>query len=304
MEIVISSEAGAGERLDRWLSQQLPDVSRARLQQGVTAGWVRRNGQPCKAKDILKVGDLLAVELPAIQATDLVPEAMDLVVIFEDTHLLVLDKPQGLVVHPSAGHSTHTLVHGLLAHCQDLSGINGIERPGIVHRLDKDTSGLLIIAKHDQSHHHLQAQIQAKTALRAYLAVVHGSPRQDAGQVDAPLGRHPVHRQKMAVIPEGRVARTHWQVLERLGNFSLMRFQLETGRTHQIRVHSLHMGHPVVGDPLYSQGKSPVNLPGQALHAYFLQFSHPVTGAVLTFQSSPPAPFLKLLRVLGAHYQP
>ncbi|WP_287130930.1 RluA family pseudouridine synthase [Candidatus Cyanaurora vandensis] len=292
-------EDGTSERLDRWLAQQMPEFSRARLQQLIAQGQVLRNGQGCKGKDPLRPGDEVQVEVPATLPLGLAAEAMDLQVIFEDAHLIVLNKPQGLVVHPSPGHSTHTLVNGLLAHCTDLSGINGVERPGIVHRLDKDTSGLLVVAKHDQAHRHLQAQIQAKTARREYWGVVHGSPRAEAGTVDAPLGRHPVHRQKMAVVPEGRPARTHWRVLERLGNFSLLHFGLETGRTHQIRVHSLQLGHPVVGDPLYSQGKTPVKLVGQALHAHYLSFVHPVSGESLAFQTAPPALFMKLLRVLG-----
>jgi 23S rRNA pseudouridine1911/1915/1917 synthase len=292
--------AEGGERLDRWLALQLPQFSRSRLQTLIQSGFVQHNGTPCRAKDPVQTGDTVRITVPASTPSELIAQPMDLALVYEDAHLLVLNKPVGLVVHPSAGHTTHTLVHGLLAHCPELSGINGIERPGIVHRLDKDTSGLMVVAKHDQAHSHLQAQIQAKTAQREYLGVVHGYPKGDTGTVDAPLGRHPVHRLKMAVVPDGRAARTHWRVMERLGNFSLVHFQLETGRTHQIRVHSQHIGHPIVGDPLYSQGKSPVNLPGQALHAWRLSFIHPVSQAELRFQVAPPATFLKLLRILGS----
>ncbi|WP_218079450.1 RluA family pseudouridine synthase [Anthocerotibacter panamensis] len=291
----------AGQRLDRWLSMQLTDFSRARVQELIAQGLVRYNGQECRAKDQVKPGAEVQVQVPALVPLNLEAEAMDLKVVFEDEHLLVLDKPVGLVVHPAPGHSVGTLVHGLLAHCPDLSGINGVERPGIVHRLDKDTSGLMVVAKHDRAHQSLQTQIQQKTAQREYLGVVHGSPRAEEGLVDAPIGRHPVHRQRMAVVPHGRDARTHWQVLERLGHFSLLHFRLETGRTHQIRVHALHLGHPIAGDPLYSQGKTPIKLTGQALHAYRLSFVHPITGHPLCFQTPPPAQFQKLLRVLGSH---
>ncbi len=301
LALIVTTEA-QGERLDRWLAHALPQFSRTRIQTLIAGGQIQRNGQPCRPKDPVQTGDQVIVLVPATKPLDLTAETMDLNVVYEDAHLIVLNKPVGLVVHPSPGHDTHTLVHGLLAHCQDLSGLNGIERPGIVHRLDKDTSGLIVIAKHDQAHRHLQAQIQAKTAQREYLGVIHGQPKTDVGHIDAPIGRHPVQRLKMVVVADGRVARTHWQVLERLSNFSLLHFQLETGRTHQIRVHAQSMGHPIVGDTLYSQGKSPVKLPGQALHAWRLAFSHPMSGEILQFQVMPPPTMLKLLRVLGSKF--
>jgi 23S rRNA pseudouridine1911/1915/1917 synthase len=222
-------------------------------------------------------------------------------ILYEDEDLLVLNKPRGLVVHPAPGHASGTLVHALLAHCPHLSGINGELRPGIVHRLDKDTTGALVIAKHDQAHQHLQAQIQAKTARRIYLGVVFGRPAQSQGTISAPIGRHPVDRQKMAVLPpgQGRAAVTHWQVLERLGNYTLMQFELETGRTHQIRVHAAHLHLPIVGDPLYTRSKtSPVKLSGQALHAWKLSFVHPRTGQPLQFTAPLPEEFERLLRQL------
>lgn len=216
--------------------------------------------------------------------------------------MLILNKPAGLVVHPAPGHAAGTLVNALLAHCPSLPGIGGVQRPGIVHRLDKDTTGAIAIAKTEQAHHHLQAQLKAKTARREYLAVVYGAPTSENGTINLPIGRHPVERKKMAIVPEekgGRRAVTHWQVQERLGNYTLMLFQLETGRTHQIRVHSTQIGHPIVGDPLYGSGRSiGVNLTGQALHAWRLTLQHPVSQAWIQVTATLPANFITLLEVL------
>jgi 23S rRNA pseudouridine1911/1915/1917 synthase len=296
------TEKQQGLRLDRGLAEQLPELSRSRLQQLIRQGQVWLNGQPCRDKDRpLQAGDEVEVRIPPATPTALQPEPIPLDILYEDDDLLVINKPRGLVVHPAPGHASGTLVHALLAHCPHLSGINGELRPGIVHRLDKDTTGALVIAKHDQAHQHLQAQIQAKTARRIYLGVVFGRPAQSQGTVSAPIGRHPVDRQKMAVLTpgQGRVAVTHWQVLERLGNYTLMQFELETGRTHQIRVHAAHLRLPIVGDPLYTQSKtSPVKLSGQALHAWKLSFVHPRTGQPLQFTAPLPEEFERLLRQL------
>lgn len=296
------TEKQQGLRLDRGLAEQLPELSRSRLQQLIRQGQVWLNGKPCRDKDRpLQAGDEVEVRIPPATPTALQPEPIPLDILYEDDDLLVINKPRGLVVHPAPGHASGTLVHALLAHCPHLSGINGELRPGIVHRLDKDTTGALVIAKHDQAHQHLQAQIQAKTARRIYLGVVFGRPAQSQGTVSAPIGRHPVDRQKMAVLTpgQGRVAVTHWQVLERLGNYTLMQFELETGRTHQIRVHAAHMRLPIVGDPLYTQSKtSPVKLGGQALHAWKLSFVHPRTGQPLQFTAPLPEEFERLLRQL------
>jgi 23S rRNA pseudouridine1911/1915/1917 synthase len=299
---VTATEKQQGLRLDRGLAEQLPDLSRSRLQQLIRQGQVWLNGQPCLDKDRpLQAGDQIEVRIPPATPTSLQPEPIPLDILYEDEDLLVLNKPRGLVVHPAPGHASGTLVHALLAHCPHLSGINGELRPGIVHRLDKDTTGALVIAKHDQAHQHLQAQIQAKTARRIYLGVVFGRPAQSQGTISAPIGRHPVDRQKMAVLPlgQGRAAVTHWQVLERLGNYTLMQFELETGRTHQIRVHAAHLHLPIVGDPLYTRSKtSPVKLSGQALHAWKLSFVHPRTGQPLQFTAPLPEEFERLLRQL------
>lgn len=292
------------DRLDRYLADQLPDLSRARAQKLIEQGQVWLNGQPCTSKKAtVQSGDTIHLEIPAAEPLQLVAESIPLDILYEDEHLIILNKPIGLVVHPAPGHADGTLVNALLAHCGDnLAGIGGVQRPGIVHRLDKDTSGAIAIAKTDQAHQQLQAQFKAKTARREYLAVVYGAPAQSSGTIDAPIGRHLVDRKKMAVVPEergGRRAVTHWQIEERLGNYTLMRFQLETGRTHQIRVHSAHIGHPVVGDPVYGAGRSVgVNLTGQALHAYKLRLQHPVTQDWIEVTAEPPEEFVKLVEVL------
>ncbi|MCJ2542669.1 RluA family pseudouridine synthase [Synechococcus bigranulatus str. 'Rupite'] len=295
-------ETQQGSRLDRSLAEYWSDLSRSRLQRLIREGQVWLNGNPCLDKNrTLQAGDQIEVRIPAATPLTLQPEWIPLEILYEDADLIVINKPRDLVVHPAPGHSSGTLVHALLAHCPNLSGINGAQRPGIVHRLDKDTTGALVIAKQDQAHQHLQAQIQAKTARRIYLGVVLGRPAQSHGTLSAPIGRHPVDRQKMAVVepPKGRAAVTHWQVLERLGNYSLMQFELETGRTHQIRVHAAHLRLPIVGDPLYTQSKSsPVKLRGQALHAWKLSFVHPRSGQPMQFTAPLPEEFERLLRQL------
>ena len=292
-----------GDRLDLWLSTQLPDISRSRLQKLIEEGNVELNGSVCNSKKIkVQKGDRLKLTIPTPQPLDLQPEAIPLDVLYEDEHLIIINKTANLVVHPAPGHETGTLVHALLYHCQNLAGIGGVQRPGIVHRLDKDTTGAIVVAKTDFAHQHLQAQIKAKTARREYWGIVYGSPTNTEATINLPVGRHRVDRQKMAVVPVekgGREAVTHWQVLERLGNYSLLEFILGTGRTHQIRVHCSHSGHPIVGDPLYSSGRSlGVNLTGQALHARKLSLQHPVSGKLIEAIAPLPAEFTKLLTVL------
>ncbi|MBD2057707.1 RluA family pseudouridine synthase [Oculatella sp. FACHB-28] len=295
------------ERLDRYLAEQLPDLSRSRLQKLIEQGQVWVNGQVCTSKKaVVKRGDRISLTIPKAQPPDLQAEDIPLDILYEDEHLLILNKPSGLVVHPAPGHEAGTLVNALLAHCGELPGIGGVQRPGIVHRLDKDTSGAIAIAKTDQAHQHLQAQFKAKTARREYLAIVFGAPAAESGTVDLPIGRHPVDRKKMAIVPEekgGRRAVTHWIVKDRLGNYTLMQFQLETGRTHQIRVHTAQMGHPIVGDPVYGSGRSVgVNLEGQALHAWKLRLQHPVSGEWIEAIAPPPETFTVLLRVLKRRF--
>lgn len=294
----------ATDRLDRYLAEHLPDLSRSRLQKLIEQGQVQVNGTLCTSKKaIVQTGDSVCITVPAAEPMALQPEDIPLDILYEDDFLIILNKPIGLVVHPAPGHEGGTLVNALLAYCGDnLAGIGGVQRPGIVHRLDKDTSGAIAIAKTDRAHQHLQAQFKAKTARRDYLAVVYGAPTTLTGTIDAPIGRHPIDRKKMAIVPEekgGRRAITHWQVEERLGNYTLIRFQLETGRTHQIRVHSASIGHPVVGDPVYGSGRSiGVNLTGQALHAWKLRLQHPITDAWIEAIADPPSEFTTLLEVL------
>lgn len=291
------------QRLDRYLSEEIPDLSRSRVQQLIEHGHVQLNEQVCTSKKInLQVGDRISLEIPAVQPLQLVAEDIPLDILYEDEQLLILNKPAGLVVHPAPGHANGTLVNALLAHCPNLPGIGGVQRPGIVHRLDKDTTGAIAIAKTDIAYQHLQAQLQAKTARREYLGVVYGAPKTESGTVDLPIGRHPQDRKKMAIVSVeqgGRTAITHWQVKERLSNYTLIHFQLETGRTHQIRVHSAKIGHPIVGDPVYGSGRSVgVNLPGQALHAWQLKLQHPISGDWVEVTAPLPQTFTKLLEIL------
>ena len=292
-----------GLRLDLWLCQQLPDLSRSRLQKLISQGFLQINSQVCRSKKAaVKTGDRLSLTIPPTQPLDLQPEPIPLDILYEDDALIIVNKPAGLVVHPAPGHERGTLVNALLSHCRDLAGIGGVERPGIVHRLDKDTSGAMVVAKTDFAHQHLQAQIKAKTAIRQYLGVVYGAPASTEGTIDLPMGRHPVHRQKMAVVPltkGGRKALTYWEVIERLGNYTLIQFRLFTGRTHQIRVHSSYMGHPLVGDTVYSSGRFVgVNLSGQTLHARRLCLEHPVSGKEIEAIAPLPTDFSKLLAFL------
>ena len=291
-----------GKRLDAYLSEEVLELSRSRIQRLIEQEQVQVNEAICTSKKVaVQPGDRIQITIPDAAPLDLQPEDIPLDVLYEDQHFLILNKPVGLVVHPAPGHANGTLVNALLAHCGTLAGIGGVQRPGIVHRLDKDTSGALAIAKTDQAHQNLQQQFQAKTARRSYLAVVYGAPP-NSGTIDQPIGRHRVDRKKMAITPEaegGRRAVTHWRVKERLGNYTLMNFDLETGRTHQIRVHAAHMGHPIVGDSVYGAGRAiGVNLVGQALHAWRLQVQHPISGETIEVVAPPPRSFTTLVEVL------
>jgi 23S rRNA pseudouridine1911/1915/1917 synthase len=303
MELIVEASDAADPRLDVWLTNQLPEFSRARLQKLIAQGQIQVAQRICTDKQYrLKSGDRVCVSIPPPDRLELIPEAMPLDILYEDEQLLIIDKPAGMVVHPSAGHDTGTLVHALLAHCP-LSSIGGVQRPGIVHRLDKDTTGAIVVAKTDFAHQHLQQQLQAKTARRVYLGVVYGAPKTDSGTIDLPIGRHPVDRQKQAIVAidrGGKAAVTHWQMQERFKGFSLIEFRLETGRTHQIRVHTTQMGHPVVGDPVYGAGRASVGvkLPGQSLHARQLELIHPVTGELISVTAPLPERLRTLLQVL------
>ena len=294
-------------RLDRWLVAQRPEQSRARIQKFIDAGYVRVNGVTGKAKTPLRQSDTVELWMPPPEPLPyLMPQEIPLDVLFEDEHLIVLNKPAGLTVHPAPGNKDGTLVNGLLHHCPDLPGISGKLRPGIVHRLDKDTTGCIVVAKSQEALVKLQVQIQKRIASREYLAVVHGVPAAEHGTIVGAIGRHPADRKKYAVVHDdsGRHACTHWTLLERLGDYSLMRFKLDTGRTHQIRVHCAHIGHPIVGDPVYSRcRKLPLALPGQVLHAFQLGLDHPISRERMLFEAPLPEVFNKLLAVLRRRTQ-
>jgi len=269
----------------------------------IADGHILLNRQVCNSKKLKVVpGDILEILIPEPAKLDLTPENIPLDILYEDEHLIIVNKPTGMVVHPAPGHFTGTLVHALLYHCDRLAGIGGVERPGIVHRIDKDTTGAIVVAKSDIAHQSLQAQIKAKTARREYWGIIFGSFAQTKGKIDLPIGRHKRDRKKMAIIATdhgGREAVTHWQTLERIGNYSLMQFLLETGRTHQIRVHCSHQGHPLLGDQTYGANRSlKVNLSGQALHARKLSLFHPVSGNLIEAIAPLPQEFEKLLTVL------
>lgn len=288
-----------GIRLDRFLAEALTDTSRSYLQKLITQGKVWINHQVCSDKHrLIHPQDTITIDFPPTQSYALTPQPLPLDLLYEDTEIIVVNKPAGLVVHPAVGHQDTTLVHALLFHCDQLSGINGIERPGIVHRLDKDTSGVMVVAKTDRAHQSIQLQIQAKTARRCYLGIVAGIPKTAGGTITTYIGRHPHDRQKMAVLPQGRIAITHWQLLAQGKQSALLQFDLETGRTHQIRVHCAYMGHGIINDPLYGKPHATPYLPGQALHAWQLQLQHPTTGEQMTFTAPLSEGFQGLLRHL------
>jgi 23S rRNA pseudouridine1911/1915/1917 synthase len=289
----------AGARLDRWLAESLPDLSRSRIQHLITERHVTVNGVAAKASHRLHGGETVRIDVPPPPPEELLPEAIALTVLYEDEHVLVVDKPPGMVVHPGAGNATGTLAAAVLAHAPAIAGVGGPRRPGVVHRLDKDTSGVLVIAKTPLAYEALTAQLGARSVTRRYLAVVHGRVGLASGVVDAPLGRDPHHRQRMAVRPSGKGKRavTHYRVLERFAHFTYLELRLETGRTHQIRVHLASLGHPVVGDPIYgrSRGKVPVSSEGLALHAATLAFLHPISQKRMEFTAELPPRFVRLL---------
>lgn len=298
----------AGMRLDVYLAgQEALGLSRSHLQRLIEDGRVQVGGRSEKARYRVQSGDRVTVEVPEPTVLEVVPEPIPLNVVYEDGDLLVVNKPRGMVVHPAPGNLTGTLVNALLYHCHDLSGINGVLRPGIVHRLDKDTTGLLVVAKNDAAHQSLAHQIKERHVHRQYLAVVHGHPRVESGTVDAPIGRHPVDRQRMAVEPKhGKHAVTHFHVLARYsdprrGPFAEVACRLETGRTHQIRVHMAYIGHPVACDVVYGPHRPAFGVTGQLLHARRLEFTHPRTGEHVAFEAPPPSDMQAVLDGLAPY---
>ena len=289
-----------GTRIDVFLAENMENLSRSGVQKLIDAGEITLNGGKTKANYKLREKDVMDVVVPEAKEVEILPEDIPLDILYEDADVIVVNKPQGMVVHPAPGHTSGTLVNALLFHCgEELSGINGEKRPGIVHRIDKDTSGVLMIAKNDMAHQSLAAQLAEHSITRKYNAVVYNGFPEDEGTVDKPIGRNPQDRKKMAVTEKhSRHAVTHYRVIERMEKFTLIEAQLETGRTHQIRVHMTYIGHPLLGDPVYGPKKQPIALEGQALHARVLGFIHPRTGEYMEFEAPLPPHFEALLERL------
>lgn len=294
-ETLVVLEDMEGERLDSFVAEVLVDLSRSTVQNLIKAGQVRVDGKKVRPSYRVGQGQQVEVELPVPQPVEITPENIPLTIIYQDQDLAVIDKPKGMVVHPAHGNWEHTLVNALLYHIKDLSGINGELRPGIVHRLDKDTSGVMVVAKNDVAHRGLAEQIKEHHIKREYIALVHGVIKENLGTIDAPIGRSKLDRKKMAVVKNGRPALSNYEVLRRFGNYSLLRVSLMTGRTHQIRVHFAHIKHAVVGDPLYGSAKKHFGLDSQALHAQLLGFHHPRTGDYMEFTSPLPSYFVEII---------
>jgi len=290
----------SGERLDAFVARAADGLTRSAVQRLIEEGYVNRNGKPAKKNDKLNIGDEIAVTMPEAKPVDIAPKDIPLEIVYEDEDVLVINKPKGLVVHPAAGHQEDTLVNGLLfTHADRLSGINGELRPGIVHRIDKDTSGLLAVAKNDLAHTVLASQLKDHSMARTYEAIVCGSFKEDSGTVDAPIGRHPTDRKKMCVNERnGKDAVTHWEVVARYRGYTHVRCRLETGRTHQIRVHMASIGHPILGDTVYGRKKPELGQTSQCLHAGVLCFAHPRDGHPVMVMADLPAYFKEVLRKL------
>ena len=285
-----------GDRLDSFLAGSSPRLTRSQLRRLIDSGSILLNGRPVKPSQRVQRGDRVSVSIPPPRALDLVPQAMPLEVVHQDQDLVVINKPPGLPVHPGPGHPDHTLVNGLLALCPDIQSIGDALRPGIVHRLDKDTSGLIVVAKNHQVHRSLSAQLKERSVVKGYLALAAGRPAQPRGEIDAPIARDPRHRKRMAVVLGGRPSRTTYRTLETFGGFTLLELYLKTGRTHQIRVHLAHLGHPLLADGLY--GKPSDMLDRHFLHAHHLKFEHPATGEEMEFWSGLPHDLAAVLDVL------
>lgn len=295
LETVTAEAEDAGTRADVFLAAKL-GVSRSNVQKLLEDGRVKRGEKIIKANYKVRAGEMFVVDIPEPEPIEAVPENIPLDIIYEDDDVVVLNKARGMVVHPAPGNYTGTLVNALLYHCSNLSGINSVIRPGIVHRLDKDTSGIMIVAKNDAAHISLSQQIQSKTAVRTYLAVVRGNIKTDSGTIETQIARDKTDRKKMSVVKEGgRDAITDYEVLERFGKYTLVRCKLRTGRTHQIRVHMEYLGYPLVGDPKYSPMKTPFGIKGQALHSHTLEFTHPRTGERMKFEAPLPEDMHKII---------
>lgn len=294
-------ETDMDERIDRFLSRMLQEKSRSYLQKIIKEGGVLVNGKKVKASYRMEEEDEVVVDLPKLSEPEILAENIPLDILYEDDDLLFVNKPKGMVVHPAAGHYSQTLVNAVMYHCKDrLSGINGVLRPGIVHRIDRDTTGVLVICKNDIAHRKVAEQLKAHSITRQYEAIVLGAIKEEEGTIDAPIGRHPTERKKMAAgVKNGKTAKTHYKVLQRFHGYTWIRCELETGRTHQIRVHMSSIHHPLLGDTVYGPAKSPYSLQGQTLHAKVLGLKHPSTGAYLEIEAPLPEYFQKILRDLS-----
>lgn len=295
------TEEEQGKRLDKYLAGLLPDVSRSFIQKLLKQQQVTVNENTVKANYVIKENDSISIHVPEAVEPEIMPEDIPLDILYEDNDVLVVNKPKNMVVHPAPGHYSGTLVNAVMFHCKDkLSGINGVLRPGIVHRIDKDTTGSLIICKNDIAHNSLAAQLKEHSIHRKYVAIVHGILKEDEGTINAPIGRNPNDRMKMAInYKNGKDAITHYKVLQRLNNYTFVECVLETGRTHQIRVHMASIQHPLLGDNIYGPAKCPDKLEGQTLHAQILGFTHPVSGEYIEVSAPLPEYFEKLLKKLG-----
>lgn len=294
----IITEENKNKRLDTFLTESLDGKSRSFIQGLIEKEEVLVNSNSKKSNYKLRIGDEVQINIPEPTHLNIKPEEIPINIIYEDSDVIVVNKPQGMVVHPAPGNYEGTLVNALLNHCGDLSGINGVARPGIVHRIDKDTSGILVVAKNDNAHNKLSEQFKEHSITRVYLALVEGIIKEDEGTIDAPLARHPKERIKIAIVPGGRRAVTHYKVIKRFKEHTLVECKLETGRTHQIRVHMCHIGHPLVGDPVYGYKKQKFNLEGQMLYAQKLGFIHPKTNEYVEFQCDIPSYFKNVLDIL------
>lgn len=298
IELITVEEENSGERLDALVSENFNDLSRTMVQNMIKQGNILVDGKQVKPSYRVKEHEEIKIVIPELEILQVNPENIPLEILYEDKDIVIVNKPKGLVVHPAHGNWEGTLVNALLYHIKDLSGINGKLRPGIVHRLDKDTSGVLVVAKNDQAHRSLAEQIKVQSIKREYIALVHGGIKESLGTIDAPIGRSKTDRKKMAVVKEGRAAISEYEVLERFPNYTLVKVTLLTGRTHQIRVHFAYIKHSVVGDPLYGSGKRNLGFKSQALHAHLLGLVHPRTGQYMEFTSPLPEQFLMVLKEL------
>lgn len=300
-EICVGDQEG-GLRIDKYLAEAAGQLSRSYIQKLLKDGRILVNGKPVKASYVVEDEDILSMDIPEAVEPEIEPENMELDILYEDQDVILINKPKGMVVHPAAGHYSHTLVNGLMDHCRgQLSGINGVMRPGIVHRIDMDTTGVLIVCKNDMAHNSIAAQLKEHSITRRYQAIVHGVIKEEEGTIDAPIGRHPVERKKMSInYDKGKLAVTHYRVLKRFRQFTHVECRLETGRTHQIRVHMASIHHPLLGDAVYGSAKCPISgLKGQTLHAGVLGFIHPRTGLYMEFSAPLPDYFENLLKTLN-----